>query len=83
MKSVAADGFATEQQARCSLQAKGDLRAIHAEYFRIASRRAFDSGDPIAGQKTKFHEPTGDVLGHVEALDDTLLAPPEFPETPR
>jgi len=79
MKSVAADGFAPQQEAGRRLQAQGDFRTVYAKNFRIAARRTARGGYASAGQKTKFHEPPGELLGQVYAVDDAVLAAAEFP----
>ncbi len=72
----------TQNQARRGFAAKRYFRSIHSIDARFAARRAAGGNDDMARQETKFHQPSSDILGKIEAIDDARFACFELRECP-
>jgi hypothetical protein len=65
-------------KARCSFAAKCYFGPVNAVNPRIPARRAVAANDRVPGQKAEFHQPSGDVLREVEAIQHALFTRPEI-----
>jgi hypothetical protein len=66
--------IAADKQPSRSVVAQGDLRSVDAKDAGTAARGALARDDLITGEKSKFHQAPGDVVGQLEPVDNTTLS---------
>jgi hypothetical protein len=62
----------------CSISAKGDFGAVHAENARVATGCAVRPDDGVSGEEAHFHQSSGDVFRHVQPIQNALFTGPEI-----
>jgi hypothetical protein len=65
-------------QVSCRLAAQGEFRSVYAVDPRIAAWRGISGGDASSWEESKLHQAQGLVLGQIETIEDTVLAPAEL-----
>jgi hypothetical protein len=60
---------------RGRFQAQGNFRAVHAEYPGVASGRGVADRDAMSGQKAQLHQPSSDIAGEIEAIQNAIFTP--------
>lgn len=61
---------------------KRDIGAVDAIDKRVAAGRALHRLYRRAGQKSKLHQPLGEILRQIQAIDNGPLVPLEIRERP-
>ena len=62
------------REAPGRLPSQRDFRAVHLENPWVATGRARAGHDSRAGQKTKFHQAAGILVGKIDPLDERGVA---------
>ena len=61
-------------EARGGLETEGDFRAIDPEHTWISAGGGFANADGMAGEEAQFHQASGDIVGHIQAVENAYLA---------
>ncbi len=59
---------------RGGFQAKSDFRPIDPEHAWISARSGFADPDGMAWEEAQFHQSSGDIVGHVQAVENAYFA---------
>jgi DnaJ-class molecular chaperone len=65
-----------------SFAAKGDFGTVHAEYARVAAGSSHGSNHALARKESEFHQPPGDILREIEALQHPFFTRSQIFEAP-
>lgn len=61
-------------QPRRGLPAQRHFTAVHSEDAGVARGRAPRRGDHVTRQKAELHQPAGEILRQIDAIQHSLLA---------